>query len=111
MSVNHTNLSTIMRSGICVTATTKVMKKSSTRKGKMVVQGGLQAPAVATGTTVTSPYSRGDAPAPAVSADADAPATTALPTSRKLLFSCTPGVEIENIYSMQTTQYLYKLNK
>lgn len=72
-----------MRSGICVIATTKVIKKSNTRKGKMVVQGGLQAPAVATGTTVTSLYSRA---IPAVRADALAPLTTA-PIALMSLFS------------------------
>ena len=35
-------------------ATTKVIKKSRIRKGKIVRQGELQGPAVATGTTVTS---------------------------------------------------------
>lgn len=37
-----------------MTATMNVIKNSSMRKGNMVVQGGLQGPAVATGTTVTS---------------------------------------------------------
>lgn len=46
-----------MRSGIWQVATTKVMIKSSMRKGYMVRQGDVQGPAVATGTTVTSAYS------------------------------------------------------
>lgn len=47
-------LKTIMRRGICVTATTKVIKNSRMRKGKIVLQGDVHGPAVATGTTVTS---------------------------------------------------------
>jgi hypothetical protein len=37
-----------------VTATINVMKNSNMRNGKMVLQGELHGPAVATGTTVTS---------------------------------------------------------
>lgn len=46
-----------MRRGICVTATTNVMKNNKMRKGKIVLHEELQGPAVATGTTVTSPIS------------------------------------------------------
>jgi len=53
-SSSDTDRSTIMSSGICVEATTKVMKNSSMRNGKMVRQGVAHGPAVATGTTVTS---------------------------------------------------------
>jgi hypothetical protein len=48
------NLRTIISSGIWVTATMNVMKNSSMRNGKIVLQGELHGPAVATGTTVTS---------------------------------------------------------
>lgn len=47
-------LRTIMSKGIWVTATMNVMKNSNIRNGYIVVHGGLQGPAVATGTTVTS---------------------------------------------------------
>lgn len=46
-----------MSNGIWVMATTKVIKKSSIKKGNIVLQEELQGPAVATGTTVTSPSS------------------------------------------------------
>lgn len=46
-----------MRRGICVTATTNVMKNNKMRKGNIVLHEELQGPAVATGTTVTSPIS------------------------------------------------------
>jgi hypothetical protein len=49
-----------------VTATINVMKNSNIRNGKMVLQGELHGPAVATGTTVTSANS-------AVAAAADGP--------------------------------------
>lgn len=45
---------TIINRGICVTATTKVIKKRSIRNGNIVLQGEVHGPAVATGTTVTS---------------------------------------------------------
>jgi hypothetical protein len=47
-------LKTIIRSGICVTATTNVIKKSKMRNGNIVLQGDVHGPDVATGTTVTS---------------------------------------------------------
>lgn len=47
-------LSTIINNGICVTATTNVMKNKRIRNGNIVLHGELHGPAVATGTTVTS---------------------------------------------------------
>lgn len=50
-------LRTIIKSGICVVATMNVIKNKRIKKGYIVLQGEVQGPAVATGTTVTSAYS------------------------------------------------------